>query len=229
MTLASHKLLLASASPARKVTLQNAGITPAVRVSSVAEDALLAALSPTASAQEQVQALASAKAADVVARIKAEDLAQSLTHGEQHSQEIEQGTPEKVRVVVGCDSMLEMNGEVVGKPGTAAIARERLKGMRGNFGDLHTGHCVIDLETGEKAEGVSTARVYISDMTDAEIDAYIATGEPLAVAGSFTIDGIGGSFVEKIEGDPHGVVGISLPLLRKLLQDLGLSITEFWN
>ncbi|MDY5585660.1 MAG: nucleoside triphosphate pyrophosphatase [Arcanobacterium sp.] len=211
MTLAPQKLLLASASPARKKTLQNAGINPAVQVSSVDEEALLATLPPNSSAQTQVQTLASAKTADVVATILNEA-----------------GKPD-FRVVVGCDSMLEMNGEVVGKPETPEIARERLRKMRGNFGDLHTGHCVIDLQTGKVAEGVSTARVYIGEMTDAEIDAYIATGEPLVVAGSFTIDGIGGPFVERIEGDPHGIVGISLPLLRKLLQELGLNIAEFWE
>ncbi|MCI7304862.1 MULTISPECIES: nucleoside triphosphate pyrophosphatase [Trueperella] len=203
-------LLLASASPARKATLIAAHIPPLVAVADVDEDALLAAAKARGpvSAAEQVQLLAVAKAKKVAA-------------------ELDAGT--QPTVIVGCDSMLEMDGQVVGKPHTPEVARERLRAMRGNAGDLHTGHCVIDVATGRMAVATSTATVHIAHLTDAEIEAYIGTGEPLVVAGSFTIDGYGGPFVERIEGDHHGVVGISLPLLRDLLAELGHAITDFWQ
>ncbi|MDP9806040.1 septum formation protein [Trueperella bonasi] len=206
------RLLLASASPARKATLISAGITPIVAVADVDEDGLLAA-NPGLPAAGQVELLATAKARAIANQL---------------------GSPAglaavRPSVVVGCDSMLEMDGQIVGKPHTAEVARERLRAMSGRHGDLHTGHCVIDMQSGEMAVGTSCATVYICELSEAEIEAYIATGEPLVVAGSFTIDGYGGPFIEKIEGDHHGVVGISLPLLRRLLSDLGHSITEFWD
>ncbi len=206
----SKHLLLASASPARKATLIAAGITPSIAVADLDEDGLIAN-NPDLDAAGQVELLASAKA-----RAIADNLPVA-------------GDDPMPTVVVGCDSMLEMNGTIVGKPYTAEVARERLRAMSGHPGDLHTGHCVIDLATGASAVGTSTATVHIGELSDAEIEAYVATGEPLVVAGSFTIDGYGGPFVEKIEGDHHGVVGISLPLLRHLLSDLGHSITEFWD
>ncbi|MDO5025006.1 MAG: Maf family protein [Trueperella sp.] len=207
------QLLLASASPARFQTLKSAGIVPEVQVSAVDEDAVLAQLMqrvPGASAAAQVQELAHAKATAV-------------------AQQIRDSAAAAVDVIVGCDSMLELDGEVLGKPHTPQLAQQRLAAMRGRAGQLHTGHCVIDSRTGEHAHGVSTATVYIAEMTDAEITAYINSGEPLEVAGSFTIDGLGGSFIEKIDGDPHGVVGISLPLLRSLMAQLGHQITDFWR
>lgn len=231
----TKRLLLASASPARKATLIAAGITPTIAVADLDEDALLAA-NPGRDAAGQVELLATAKA-----RAIADELRRHAELGGQEPSGLEPGAHEAggrepgalgeptPTVVVGCDSMLEMNGQIVGKPHTAEVARERLRTMSGNPGDLHTGHCVIDLESGELAVGTSTTTVYIAELTDADIEAYIATGEPLKVAGSFTIDGYGGPFVDKIEGDHHGVVGISLPLLRHLLADLGHSITEFWN
>ncbi len=226
----TKRLLLASASPARKATLIAAGITPTIAVADLDEDALLAA-NPGRDAAGQVELLATAKA-----RAIADELRRHAELGGQEPSGLEPGGLEPgalgepaPTVVVGCDSMLEMNGQIVGKPHTAEVARERLRAMSGNPGDLHTGHCVIDLESGELAVGTSTTTVYIAELTDADIEAYIATGEPLKVAGSFTIDGYGGPFVDKIEGDHHGVVGISLPLLRHLLADLGHSITEFWN
>ncbi|NLW13716.1 MAG: septum formation inhibitor Maf [Trueperella sp.] len=205
----AKQLLLASASPARKATLISAGITPNIAVADLDEDGLLAA-NPGLTAAGQVELLATAKASAIADELRAS------------------GNPLPT-VVVGCDSMLEMHGQVVGKPRTAEVARERLRAMSGNPGDLHTGHCVIDLKTGQMGVGTSTTTVYIGELTDAEIAAYIATGEPMVVAGSFTIDGYGGPFVERIDGDHHGVVGISLPLLRTLLADLGHSITEFWD
>jgi septum formation protein len=125
--------------------------------------------------------------------------------------------------------MLELDGEILGKPGTAAVARERWQAMRGRVGTLHTGHWIIDDRDDGSAGTVgatSSTVVHFADLTDAEIDAYVATGEPLAVAGAFTVDGIGGPYVERIDGDYHGVVGVSLPLLRALLGQLGVSIHE---
>ncbi|WP_216404782.1 Maf family protein [Arcanobacterium phocae] len=210
-------LLLGSASPARRQTLINAGITPLVRVADLDEDSLIEAfaaahpdLDARTLATSQVQLLATSKANAIYDVVRTQ-------HDPQPT------------VVVGCDSMLEMNGVIVGKPHTPEVARERLRAMSGQVGALHTGHCIIDVETGQHAEAVSTALVYISQLTDAEINAYIATEEPLHVAGSFTVDGFGGPFVERIEGDYHGIVGISLPLVRNLLHELGHSITEFWK
>ncbi|QRV03071.1 septum formation inhibitor Maf [Arcanobacterium phocisimile] len=220
-------MLLGSASPARKQTLINAGIHPQVMIADLDEEGLLEqfrrahpSLARGELARTQVQLLATRKAETIYASLL-----------DSHSPDSVQpniGTQPSCDVIVGCDSMLEMNGIIVGKPHTSEIARERLRAMSGNAGYLHTGHCVIDTATGKLAQGVSTAVVYIAHLSDADIDAYIRTGEPLHVAGSFTVDGFGGPFVESIEGDYHGIVGISLPLLRSLLTELGHSITEFW-
>lgn len=130
--------------------------------------------------------------------------------------------------VVGCDSMLEIGGRVVGKPGDPGTAVERWRSMRGAAGILHTGHTLVRLPDGATAEGVSSTVVRFASPSDAEIEAYVATGEPLWCAGAFTIDGLGGAFVEGVEGDPHGVVGLSLPLLRRLVIELGGSWTDLW-
>lgn len=206
-------LVLASASPARLATLRAAGMDPEVIVSQVDEDAVLAAAraaNPGMTPADDVLALAHAKAQAVA---DAHDTG---------------------ALVIGCDSMLEIGGEVVGKPGTAEAAAERWRGMRGGAGTLHSGHWIIDdRAAGDGGSGAtlgatSSTVVHFADLSDAEIDAYVATGEPLGVAGAFTIDSWGGPFVERIEGDPHGVVGISLPLLRHLLADIGVSVTELW-
>ncbi|VEI12943.1 Maf family protein [Trueperella bialowiezensis] len=217
----SKTLLLASASPARKATLISAGITPSVAVADVDEDGLLAA-HPGLGAEAQVELLATAKAEAIARQLLDGEVAAGNSAGGADSRELPS-------VVVGCDSMLEMNGQVVGKPHTPDVARERLRAMSGNPGKLHTGHCVIDMASGARATGTSTTTVHIGELSEQEIEAYIATGEPLRVAGSFTIDGYGGPFVDGIEGDHHGVVGISLPLLRRLLRELGHSITDFWD
>src|SRR5205823_10711829 len=120
-------------------------------------------------------------------------------------------------------------GGVLGKPASADEARLRGQAMRGRSGVLHTGHCLIDPDSGEAAVGVAATTVHFGTLTDAEIDAYVATGEPLRVAGGFTIDGLGGPFVERIEGDAGTVIGLSLPLFRRLLADLGEEITSFWR
>ena len=130
--------------------------------------------------------------------------------------------------VVGCDSMLEIDRRIVGKPGDPRTAVERWRSMRGATGILHTGHTLVRLPDGATAEGVSSTVVHFARPSDAEIEAYVATGEPLWCAGAFTIDGLGGAFVEGVEGDPHGVVGLSLPLLRRLVIELGGSWTDLW-
>ncbi len=132
-------------------------------------------------------------------------------------------------LVLGCDSVLALDDEILGKPGTADVARARWRTMRGRTGVLHTGHCVVDAGSGHRAEAAASTAVRFADVSDAEIDAYVATGEPLEVAGGFTIDGLGGAFVERIDGDPHNVVGLSLPLLRRLLAGLGVFWPDLWD
>jgi septum formation protein len=132
-------------------------------------------------------------------------------------------------LVLGCDSMLDFEGRALGKPAGVADAVERWRAMRGRTGTLHTGHCLIDAGSAKRAEGVASTIIHFADVSDAEIDAYVATGEPLRVAGGFTIDGLGGPFVDRIEGDHGTVVGLSLPLLRRLLVELGTSITGLWR
>ncbi|SDM37557.1 Maf family protein [Actinomyces ruminicola] len=213
-------LVLASQSTGRLATLRAAGVEPQVRVSDVDEPRILAELaaahaaagSPAPTPAQQVQALARAKALDVAAdpTLAARERDPDL-------------------VVVGCDSMLELDGAVVGKPGTAQRARERWLAMRGRSGTLYTGHCVVRARDAATAEGVSSTVVHFGSPSDAEIDAYVASGEPLWCAGAFTIDGLGGAFIDGVEGDPHGVVGISLPLLRRLLARLGVTWTDLWS
>ena len=209
-------ILLASQSSGRLATLRAAGVEPLVRVSDVDEPAILRALAADSRTEptppQQVQALARAKAAAV---------ADTVTRSER---EADPGL-----VVVGCDSMLEIGGRVVGKPETAAIARERWRSMRGRTGVLHSGHALIRVRDGAEAQGVSSTTVRFGSPADAEIDVYVATGEPLGCAGAFTIDGLGGPFIDGIDGDPHGVVGISLPLLRRLLAELEVTWTDLWT
>lgn len=224
------RLLLASASPARLQTLTAAGIDPLVRVSGVDEDAVLAA------ARERFGDLEPVDAVLVLAQAKAEDVARSLAD-EADDADADDAPPAEL-LVLGCDSMLELDGEVLGKPRDADDARLRWRAMRGRSGVLHTGHWLVDERT-SAAEGgsgtggtlgaVSSTVVHFADLSDAEIDAYVATGEPLAVAGAFTIDGLGGAFVTGIEGDHHGVVGLSLPLLRELLGEIGVTLPELWR
>ncbi len=197
-------IVLASRSPARRSILRAAGIDPEIIVSGVDEDAVLASMGPASPAQ-QVIALANAKATAVASKL-------GPIHGP--------------AVVIGCDSMFEMDGEVRGKPIDEADAVRRLSAMRGNSGILHTGHYVVRLDEDRHARGAASTVVHIGDMSDDEIAAYVATGEPLQVAGSFTIDGIGGWFIDKIEGDHTNVVGLSLPLMRTLLGQVGIPMTD---
>jgi septum formation protein len=132
-------------------------------------------------------------------------------------------------LVLGCDSVLDLDGEALGKPADRADAVTRWRQMRGRSGVLHTGHCLVDTATNRQAAQIASTTVHFGDLTDEEIEAYVDTGEPLAVAGAFTIDGLGGPFVERIEGDPHNVVGVSLPLLRALLLEVGHRWTDLWD
>ncbi|NMN02523.1 Maf-like protein [Bifidobacterium sp. DSM 109963] len=132
-------------------------------------------------------------------------------------------------LILGCDSMFLFEGECYGKPHSADAARERLKRMRGNTGELWTGHCLIDFASGRVARGASHAKVHFSNYSDSDIERYIATGEPLEVAGSFTLEGFGGAFIDSIEGDPSGIIGLSLPLARELAAELGIAWPDLWN
>jgi septum formation protein len=197
------RLVLASASPARLRTLRSAGLDPEVVVSGVDEDKITAAGVP-----ELVAALAEAKAGAVAGELAGADV-----------------------LVIGCDSMLELDGRALGKPHDPTEATARWRAMRGRDGVLHTGHHLV-LRRGagtERRTAVASTTVTFADIDDDEIAVYVATGEPLLVAGAFTIDGLGGAFVSGLTGDPHNVVGISLPLLRRMLADLGLRWTDLWS
>jgi septum formation protein len=198
----SYRLVLASASPARRALLKAAGIDADVLVSGVDESAV-----ETEDAYTLSLALARMKARTVAASMPAEP-----------------GV-----LVLGCDSVLAFDGDVLGKPADAVEATKRWQAMRGRSGVLHTGHHLTELVGGRQAEEVGTTVVHFADVSDEEIEAYVATGEPLNVAGAFTIDGRGGAFVERIEGDAGNVIGLSLPLLRRLLGELGVVITDLWR
>jgi septum formation protein len=203
------RFVLASQSPARLGILRDSGIDPVVRVSGVDEEAIEAAL-PDPKPTEVVIALAEAKARAVLADVITE-------------------YPDAV--IVGCDSMLHFDGELMGKPATVDIARERWGAMAGNTGDLLTGHAVIRVDGGtvtSVATGTESTVVRFGEPSERELEAYLASGEPLKVAGAFTLDGRGGWFVDGIDGDPSGVIGISLPLMRRLLNDVDLSVADFW-
>jgi septum formation protein len=204
------RIILASASQGRLGVLRGAGLDPLVEVSDVDEDALIATLRG-ASPAKVVTALACAKAGAVGERMAP-------------------AVPDAV--VLGCDSMLSVDGELVGKPGTEEIARRRWASMAGRSGQLITGHAVLRLAdgaVGQVAAGHAVTTVHFGRPSAAELDAYLASGEPLRVAGGFTLDGLGGWFVSRIEGDASNVIGISLPLTRKLLTEVGIVVTELWN
>jgi septum formation protein len=204
------RLILASASQGRLGVLRGAGIDPVVRVSGVDEDALAARLA-NASPRQLVTALASAKADAVVAQV-----AREYPNG----------------VIVGCDSMLHIGGELVGKPGCADAAAQRWQAMAGHNGELITGHAVVRLDCGVRtasASGAQATVVRFGTPSPEEIQAYIGSAEPLQVAGGFTLDGRGGWFIDGIDGDPSSVIGISLPLTRRLLAEVGISVVSLWS
>ena len=197
-----RRLVLASASPARLSLLRQAGLTPDVVVSDVDESTVHA---PRVA--EQVALLASAKASAVAKR-------------------------ETDALVIGADSLLEFKGKPLGKPADAAQARERWQRMAGHSGVLHTGQALFDVRDGAVVSrdiAVASTVVYFTTPTSAELEAYLATGEPLAVAGAFTLDGLGAPFVRRVEGDPAAVVGLSLTVLRTQLGKRGLAITDLWR
>ena len=211
------RLILASQSPARTKLLTDAGIRHEILVSDVDEDAVQARYGVT-DPHDTALLLARAKA-EAVASLPEADGA----------------------LVIGCDSVFEFDGEAHGKPYTAEVAKERMLRMSGSKGVLHTGHWLVDCrdtegtdESGAAGSGatlghVTSAEVHFMEMSVAEIDAYIATGEPLQCAGSFTIDGYGGAFIRKVDGDPHAVVGLSISTLRGLLGQAQVGITELWT
>ncbi len=208
MSGALPRFVLASSSPARLSVLRAAGLDPQVLVSGVDEDAVLAATAG-APAADRLVALARAKADAVLGQVAGP------------------------AVLLGCDSMLLVDGELVGKPGTADAARARWRRLTGRSGELLTGHAVMRLDAAGQvtARAAATRRtgVVFGEVPPEQIDAYVATGEPLAVAGAFTLDGLGGWFVERIDGDPSNVIGVSLPLVRALLAEVGVAVTDLWH
>ena len=204
------RLVLASASPARLAVLRAAGAEPLVEVSDIDEDALLAELGEEAGPIDTVTALALAKARTVAARVAAEE-------------------PECV--IIGADSMLLLDGELMGKPRDVDAARGRWDQMAGRSAELFTGHALVQVSggsLGREVYGHARTVVAFGEPTTDELEAYLATGEPLAVAGAFTLDGRGGWFVEGVEGDPSNVIGLSLPLTRRLLSEIGVGVQALW-
>ena len=200
------RLYLASTSPARLATLRAAGIEPVVVPSWVDEEAAVAAASPIG-AEDMVQLLARLKAEAVLG-------------------------PDVDGLVLGGDSAFAIDGDVHGKPHLPEVARERWHRQRGRTGVLHSGHWLIDHRGGSvraAVGAVASATVRFADVTDEEIDAYVATGEPLQVAGAFTIDSLGAAFITSVDGDPHAVVGLSVSTLRALARDLGVAWPDLWN
>lgn len=192
-------LVLASASPARLRLLRAAGVEPEVEVSGVDEEDV-----DPSDADAMVATLA---------RRKAEAVAAGRAAG----------------LVLGADSTLELDGRAHGKPHTAEAAAARWRAMRGRTGVLVTGHHLVDAATGAAASGVARTSVRFGTPDDAEVAAYVASGEPLEVAGAFTLDGLGAAFVEGVEGDPSNVVGLSLPLVRRLVGRLGVAWVDLWR
>ena len=205
------QLVLGSASAGRLRVLRQAGMEPLVVVSDVDEDALIAGLAPDTPPEAVVASLANAKAVDVAAKLPTDVTADC--------------------VVLGCDSMLYLDGRLRGKPGSVEIARREWQAMAGNAGYLLTGHALLrvtdDVITHTAGDTRSTT-VHFAEPTDAELDAYLDSGEPIGVAGAFTLDGLGGWFIDRIDGDPSNVIGISVPLVRRLLSGTGLAVTDLW-
>lgn len=196
------RVVLASSSPSRKRLLQSSGIDPVIMVSGVnEEDPSYKALTP----REMVIALAIVKAHTVRALIDFPAL------------------------IIGCDSTFEFQGKSLGKPETSENALERARKLSGNSGMLHTGHCIIDTEKGIEISDVASTEVFFADMIEKEIQDYVATGEPLNVAGGFTLDGLSAPFITRIEGESSNVIGLSLPLLRKAINSLGYSWFDLVN
>lgn len=206
------RLVLGSASTGRLRVLRQSGIDPLVVVSDVDEDTVLAALDPETPPEAVVAKLANAKAVDVAAKLPADVTADC--------------------VVLGCDSMLYLDDQLRGKPGSADAALQQWRAMAGATGHLLTGHALLRISGGvishTNSETRSTA-VHFADPSEDELAAYVTSGEPINVAGAFTLDGLGGWFIDRIEGDPSNVIGISLPLVRRMLAAAGMSIADVWT
>lgn len=206
------RVVLGSASSGRLRVLRQAGIDPLVVVSDVDEDALLASLELDTPPEAVVAKLANAKAVSVAAQLP-EDVAFDC-------------------VVLGCDSLLYRDGELYGKPGSAVAARLQWQSMAGSVGHLLTGHALLRISAGvithTDSETGSTT-VHFGRPSEEELTAYVDSGEPVHVAGAFTLDGLGGWFIERIEGDPSNVIGLSLPLLQRMLRNAGLSVAQLWT
>jgi septum formation protein len=188
------KIVLASASPSRARLLRSAGLEPTIEVSGVdEEDPRFLRLTP----RELVIALAIVKAHTIKSKI------------------------DYPAIVIGCDSTFEFEGQSLGKPETAERAMERAKSLRGKFGILHTGHCIIDTEKEIEISDVESTKVFFEEMSDREIEDYVATGEPLQVAGGFTLDGLSAPFIRRVEGETSNVIGLSLPLIKRAISSLG--------
>ncbi len=206
------QLILASTSPARLAILRAAGVEPAPVPSNVDEDAMVAKATEASGPMDAPAVVA------LLARAKAEAVANQL--------------PESDALVFGGDSAFLFDGEIWGKPHTPEKAKERIRRLSGAHGVLYSGHWLIDMRQGSGRRGVGrvdSAIVHFSSMSDTEIDAYVATGEPLEVAGSFTVDGLGQAFIDRIEGAPSCVIGLSVPTLRSLCTELGVAWPQLWS
>lgn len=220
MTAPDHDplLLLASASAGRRTVLEGARIEHSVLPVDLDETSILERARDAA--RDAGEPLEAADEVLLLAREKAQAATARSDGG---------------YVVLGCDSMLELDGEVIGKPHTPERARDRWRAMRGRTGVLHSGHWLVDDRdeadggTGATFGATASCEVTFAELSDEEIEAYVATGEPLGLAGGFAIDGAAGPFVERIAGDPHTVVGLSLPLLRRLLGEIGLGVHQLWT
>jgi septum formation protein len=204
------RVVLGSASTGRLGVLRQAGLDPLVVVSGVDEDAVIASLAD-APPEQVVSGLAAAKADEVFAHLPAA-VAEDC-------------------VVIGCDSMLFLDGQLCGKPGDVDTARRQWQSMSGRTAQLYSGHAVLVVRDGAVAHRIADTgitAVHFGSPTDTDLDAYLESGEPLGVAGGFTLDGLGGWFIEGIDGDPSNVIGLSLPLLRRMLATAGLSIADLW-
>lgn len=205
------RFVLASASSGRRKVLRQAGIDPLVIVSDVDEDALVASLDPDQPPEAVVAKLANAKALSVAAQLPEDLLTDCL--------------------VLGCDSMLYLAGTLRGKPGSAEVALRQWESMAGSSGHLLTGHALLRLTAGviTHTEGeTGSTTVHFGKPSEAELGRYVTTGEPINVAGAFTLDGLGGWFIDGIEGDPSNVIGVSLPVVHRMVRRTGLSITDIW-
>jgi septum formation protein len=193
------QFVLASASPARRRLLQTVGIEPIV--------------SPSDFDESQIKIAEPGELVQILAQRKAETVVPQFASG----------------LIMGCDSVLAIDGKIHGKPKDAAEAIARWQLMRGKYGDLYTGHVLIDIDQNRTVVKCQVTRVYFAQISDRTIQAYVATGEPLKCAGAFALEGFGSLFVQKIEGCHSNVIGLSLPLLRQMLEELGYEVTDYWH